>query len=80
MIKKTVSTREKIQWLIDAEHLTTYQIAKGSGVPITPFTRLRSGESEIDNLQFRSIEKLVAYYDKINQENTKNSVNGSESN
>lgn len=75
MSNKTLNTRQQIEWILQSP-MTSYQIAKESGVPITPIVRLRSGESAIDNLQFKSIEKLEKYYNKLQKENSENTVNG----
>lgn len=67
--KGGVTMRENILKLM-ASSISTYRIAKESGIPENTVRRLRNQEASLDNVRFSLAEKLNQYYLEVVKMNT----------
>lgn len=55
--------RKEINELLKSE-LTSYNIAKATGISCSAISEIRSGKRKVDNLTLSTCEKLFDYYKK----------------
>lgn len=59
---------EKIERLIEMD-LTSYRIAKETGISTQYIDKIRSGKTAIQNIGLGKAEALVKYFDELSEEN-----------
>ncbi|EGO8594491.1 TPA: XRE family transcriptional regulator [Enterococcus faecalis] len=59
---------EKIERLIEMD-LTSYRIAKETGISTQYIDKIRSGKTAIENIGLGKAEALVKYFDELSEEN-----------
>ena len=57
----------KVEKLL-AMDITSYRIAKETGLEQATVWRIREGDTKIERMNFDSVARLTAYYDKIKEE------------
>ncbi|MFG5565841.1 hypothetical protein [Enterococcus sp. DIV1444a] len=61
---------EKIEKLIDMD-LTSYRIAKETGISTQYIDKIRSGKTAIENIGLGKAEALVKYFDEVSNDSSK---------
>ncbi|ELT8919698.1 XRE family transcriptional regulator [Enterococcus faecalis] len=61
---------EKIEKLIHLD-LTSYRIAKETGIGTQYIDKIRSGKTAIENIGLGEAEDLVKYFDELNNDSSK---------
>ncbi|EGO9484717.1 XRE family transcriptional regulator, partial [Enterococcus faecalis] len=59
---------EKIEKLIEMD-LTSYRIAKETGISTQYIDKIRRGKTAIENIGLGKAEALVKYFDELSEEN-----------
>lgn len=68
MKKTDLTMRQKIEALMNDETVSTYRIAKDTGVWTNSIVQVRKGNAEISNIRFDVAEKYAELYDIIQKE------------
>ena len=64
---KMLGDLDKVKELL-ATDITSYRIAKDTGMDQVTIWNIREGNTKIERMNFENVAKLTAYYDKINKE------------
>ena len=64
---KMLGDIDKVKKLL-ATDITSYRIAKDTGMEQTTIWNIREGNTKIERMNFGNVAKLTAYYDEINKE------------
>ena len=64
---KMIGDLNKVRKLL-ATDITSYRIAKEIDVEPVTIWRIREGQTKIERMNFRTVAKMTAYYDRVMEE------------
>lgn len=67
MSKLVEQVELEVKKILDSS-MTSYEMSKLTGVTITAFDKYRSGKSLVENMTFKTAEKILSVFEEIKKE------------